>query len=112
MSFFLSPMPDINWEQIARNGQLVWEHVEQHRVMLERFYAFWKGTSDEIVIKTHYPKFYQLQKDREQAETAPTPVVVTVTEVPAEQPIVEAVVEPKKSVKRRKSSPPSDARIS
>lgn len=107
-----------NWEQLLRNGQLV-EAEPTHRVMLERFYSFFKGTADEQIFSQKYPKFYKEMISLESTNVVETPVNVTpvdsepiqsgdevVGEVP-EEIIVEA---PKKRKGRKaKSSPTPDA---
>lgn len=93
-------MADINWEQLCRNGQLIWQKSERHKMMLERFYLFYKGTADEQMIASKYPEFYALKQDAAQDATIEGTVVaedipVTVKELPAEAP--------KKRGRRKKS---------
>lgn len=86
-----------NWEQLLRNGQLV-PSVPEHRVMLERFYLFFKGTADEQVFQHRYPAFYEEMN----------PKKVKVEKVEVEE--MKEEVKPEKTKKTRKSSPLSNAK--
>lgn len=94
-------MSDINWEQLCRNGQLVWEHSPKHRMMLERFYNYFKGTSDEQMIAGRYPAFYELMKAKEEEKEI---AIETPSDVVNESNTT-TLEAPKKRGRKKKSSP-------
>jgi hypothetical protein len=84
-----------NWEQLLRNGQLI-QTVPEHRVMLERFLAFYEGTNDEQLISQKYPEFYTEMKPVK----SPKKTVKVELKEDEEKP----------AKKSRKSSPSTDAK--
>lgn len=56
----------IFWDQLFRNGQLVYKHSPEHREMLERMYAYYKNTAEIDVFKQHYPEFLAEMEAKEQ----------------------------------------------
>jgi hypothetical protein len=49
-------MPDADYEQLFRNGQLVWT-VPHHREMLDRYFAFYANTQDIAIFTAKYPEY-------------------------------------------------------
>ncbi len=101
-----SPLPPYsmdgpNWETLCRNGQLVWDKVPEHREILERFYAFWKGTENESVIAAQYPAFY--------AEVNETKTATFSVKIKQEKPKKKAKTD-KAPKAKAKSSPKPHAR--
>lgn len=93
-----------NWETLMRNGQLVYKASPEHRVMLERFYNFFKGTSDEQIIETKYPEFYAEMKEKESENAKPEE---STKDEPTEEIVNdESVVEQVKPRRGRKPSSP------
>lgn len=61
-----------NWDSLFRNGQLIWQVVPEHRVMLERFHSFYKNTADEQIFSNKYPGFVDAMQAGYPEDAKPT----------------------------------------
>jgi hypothetical protein len=97
----------VNWEQLLRNGQLITSEPE-HRVMLERFLAFFKGTPDEQMIAAKYPAFYAEVTGEPKVSLVSDHAVGNVEELPKTE-VIDMPTPKKRKGRKPKLSPSTDA---